>query len=155
MQNSSIWFDKVTINKLELPSFGVNSLSQFAPNKGGVTFDNSASLPTFDFVPRGQRGSYAALGFNSNAAKPTNIQSAEITLSFREGTTQKYSLNTPNNLVAVPSMNYDVTRVTLQILRTTDGQPPKNVEIIILACRQGMQSRKISHHLLLMNHMKL
>lgn len=137
MINPALWFDTVTINKMTLPAVGVSSLSQFTTNTGGVTFDSRAPLPMIDLIPRGQRGSFAAIGFNYNSARPTNIHTAEITLTLKEGTTQVYTLTNPSNLIVVPALNYDVVRVTIQVLRTTDGQPARNVEIIILACGLG------------------
>ena len=137
MLNPTIWFDSVAINKVPLPAFGVTSLSQFAVNTGGITFDSRAPLPIIDLVPRGQRGSFAAIGFNYNSARPTNIRTAEITLTLKEGTRQVYTLNSPNNLVVVPAVNYDVVQVTMQILSTTDGQPARNVEIVLFACGLG------------------
>ena len=137
MQNPSVWFESMTINQSPLPTLGVLSISQFTPNTGGVTFDTQAPSPRMDLIPRGQRGSFATIGFNSNTAKPTNIQVAVVTLALREGTSQTYTLNAPNNLVVVPSNNYDVTRATLQILQTADGQPARNVEIVVFACGPG------------------
>ncbi|CAF4894723.1 unnamed protein product [Rotaria sp. Silwood1] len=137
MLNPSLWFENATINGLSIPAFDVISLSQFTPNSGGVTFDSRSPLPTIDLVPRGQRGSFATLGFNYNSKQVTNIQSGQIILTLKEGTKQVYSLYAPNNLLITPYLNYDVTKVTMQILSTTDGQPAKNVEIIVYACGSG------------------
>jgi hypothetical protein len=138
MLDPSLWFDNMTINQVPLPTVGVTSLSQFTPNTGGVTFDTRAPLPTFDLIPHGKRGSFAVVGFNYNASRPTNIATARVTLTLKEGTKQDYLLSSPNNLLVSPTINYDVTNVTMQVLTTTDGQPAKNVEIVIIACGTGL-----------------
>ncbi|CAF0925338.1 unnamed protein product [Rotaria sordida] len=140
MLDPSEWFENATINSLSLPAFDVVSLSQFKPNSGGVTFDSRSPLPTIDLIPRGQRGSFATLGFNYNPKQATNIQSGQIILTLKEGTKQVYSLYGPDNLLITPNRNYDVRKVSMQILNTTDGQPAKNVEIIVYACLSGNQS---------------
>lgn len=138
MRNPSQWFENVTINGAAIPAFGVDSVSQFTPNLGGVTFDNRAPFPTIDLLPRGQRGSFAALGFNNNPKRPNNIRSAQLALTLREGSRQVYSVDGPNNLLAELRYNYDVTRVSMQIMSTTDGKPANNVEIVALACAPGL-----------------
>ena len=138
MLSPSQWFENVTINGLSLPVFGVRSLTQFKSNLGGVTFDHRSPLPTIDLIPVGKRGSFAALGFNYNSKQPTNIQSAQATLTLKEGIKQVYALHGPKNLLATLRINYDVTKVTLQILSTADRQPAKNVEIVVYACGPGL-----------------
>ncbi|CAF4275432.1 unnamed protein product, partial [Rotaria sp. Silwood2] len=137
MLNPSEWIESAAINGLSIPAFDVISLSQFTPNSGGVTFDSRSPLPMIDLIPRGQRGSFATLGFNYNSKQITNIQSGQIILTLKEGTKQIYSLNGPNNLLITPYLNYDVTKVTMEVLSTTDGQPAKNVEIIVYVCGSG------------------
>ena len=137
MNNPSLWFENVTINEMSLPTLGVTTISQFAPNTGGVTFDARAPMPIITIVPKGQRGSFAVVGFNYNSQKPTNIQSAQLTLNFRDRTTDVYKLDGPNNLAVIPRTNYDVSDVKLQVLKTTDGQPARNVEIVVSVCGRG------------------
>ncbi len=137
MINPSQWFENATINGLSIPAFGVISLLQFTPNSGGVTFDNRSPLPTIDLIPRGQRGSFAKIGLNSNPNQITNVQSAQVIITLKEGTRQVYPLSAPNNLVVTPEINYDVMKVTMQILSTTDQQPARNVEIVMYACGAG------------------
>ena len=138
MRNPSQWFENVIVNGAALPAFGVVSLSQFTANLGGVTLDNRAPFPTINLLPRGQRGSFAALGFNYNPVRPNNIRSAQLAIELKEGTKKVYPLDGPNNLLAELRYNYDVMKVTMQILSTTDGQPASNVEIVALACAPGL-----------------
>ena len=141
MRDPAQWFENVTINGVAMSAFNIDSVSQFTPNLGGVTFDNRAPFPTINLLPRGQRGSFAALGFNNNPKRPNNIRSAQLALTLKEGSRQVYSVDGPNNLLAELRYNYDVTRVTMQIMSTTDGQPANNVEIIAIACAAGLLLR--------------
>lgn len=137
LKNPSMWFDNVTINNKSLIDSGILSAFQFATGTGGVTFDQRNPFPTIDIIPKESRGSFAVLGFNNNPNRPNNIQSAEVKLEFKEGTKKIYSLIGPSGLFATIQPNYDVSKLTYQILKTTDGQPARNVELMAMACGKG------------------
>ncbi len=142
MNNPEKWFDSATINTLPLSAYGIDSLTKFTPNSGGVSFDSRAPLPTIELIPHQQRGSFAALGLNNNKIYPTNVRSLQVTLTLKEGTKQVYTATGSDNLVVVPTINYDVTQVTMQVLSTSDEKPATNVEIIVYACGSGLLQNK-------------
>lgn len=146
MQNPLLWFEDSTVNGSSLPAPGINSVVDFSSSRGGVTFDKSNPLPLIEIVPRGKRGIFSSVGFNYNPNRPTNIENAEIQLTFKEGTTQIYPINMQNNklFMNLPP-NYDVSKVSFQILRTTDNQPARNVELLVFVCGKG--KTKTDHHL--------